>query len=95
MIYTLHDPQTKEYLNVGLMGDFIPVDEFGQALLIHSIEELKAYSLECPQIGELLVRCHMVKTCELTNGTVDEVLQMSGVSTSGPGWTDANICRNG
>ena len=95
MIYTLHDPQTKEYLSRGLMGDFMPVEEFKHALMIHSTEELEAYCLEYPQVKELLVRCHMVKTCDLTNGTVKEVLEMSGVAIDDVGWVDADICRNG
>lgn len=79
IVYTLHDPETKEFLMPAVHTGFVSTEDFQHAIQLHGVEQLEAFCKEYPQAIDFLVKEHMVEISNDHKGTVKELLNMSGI----------------
>lgn len=81
-IFTLHSPDADHlYLQEGIDGGLIFTGEFRDAIKFYHPQELEYWLYAQPESAKnLLIRSHQLTICLESNGTVSEVLQMSGIN---------------
>ena len=79
LIYTLHCPETKEFLDLGQGKGFVRVEDYQHAVKLHGVEQLNFFCREYPDAVNLLVKEHKVEISQDHKGTVKDLLNMSGI----------------